>query len=233
MLQIDQVSETLHSIEQLSQDQLKHAQEQIESIDEKMKDIVYRVQVALKLTDTFAEHSEKISRIVHTINEVAQQTNLLALNASIEAARAGEHGRGFAVVAEEIRKLANQTTSATQEISHTLEEIEADSQQVQMAIERSNDEVEKGANIVEAVKNVLTSMSQTSAANPDVTNQMRDIIRNIAATNEQNFKTVDNVNQSAEQMVHTIQDARNDSEQSSLVVSNLRRLVDKFQLSEK
>lgn len=228
--QVEQIHQTLQGLERLSQEQLIQAQTQVQGIDQKMNDIVEKVHNALNLTDRFMELSNNIGRIVETINHIAKQTNLLALNAGIESVRAGEYGRGFTVVANEIRKLADQTTVATEEISKTLEKIKESSVLVQNAIQDSSQEVKKGADFIHNVQEVLESMSQ-AAASHEATEQMKQIINNIAVINERNAHTVESVDESTKKMVNLIQDARFASEQSSLVVSTLRSLVDKFNLT--
>ncbi len=90
----------------------------------KINQIASQVESTAEQIQTLSEQVRQIDSITVVIREVADQTNLLALNAAIEAARAGEQGRGFAVVADEVRKLAERTTSSVREISNVISTIQ-------------------------------------------------------------------------------------------------------------
>ena len=93
---------------------------------------------------SLARRSEEIGKVVNVIQEISEQTNLLALNAAIEAARAGEHGRGFAVVAGEVRRLAERTKGATEEIAGTIRSIQDETRETLDVMEESHSAVESG-----------------------------------------------------------------------------------------
>ncbi|WP_371368230.1 hypothetical protein SRRS_18870 [Sporomusa rhizae] len=122
----------------------------IESAINQMRNIDGSVTESSVVVTKLGERSKEIGQIIDTIAGIAGQTNLLALNAAIEAARAGEQGRGFAVVAEEVRKLAEQSQDAAKQIGSLIGEIQADTNQAVIAMEKGIRDVKVGAETIDA-----------------------------------------------------------------------------------
>ncbi|OWA36085.1 hypothetical protein B9G55_09510 [Saccharibacillus sp. O16] len=152
-----------------------------------------------KVSDTsqvirrLGERSEAIGNIIGVISGLSKQTNLLALNAAIEASRAGEHGRGFAVVATEVRKLAEQSNAASQQIAELIGEINEDTKLAVLSIDQGTAEVTKGVEVVTDSGAIFASITQDMS-------QVHQQIQEVSAASEQMSASTEQVLATVEQL---------------------------------
>ncbi|MBK1986805.1 GAF domain-containing protein [Sphaerospermopsis aphanizomenoides BCCUSP55] len=181
--QSDEITQALRDIQQMVdstqavvanaqqvQVAVQQANKTVDSGDTAMNQTVNAIQAiretvaqTSKKIKRLSESSQKISKVVNLISNFATQTNVLALNAAIEATRAGEYGKGFAVVADEVRSLSRQSAAATIEIEKLVQEIQAETGEVAVAMETGIKQVVEGTNLVNETRQNLNDIVSATA----------------------------------------------------------------------
>ncbi|ARF16802.1 methyl-accepting chemotaxis protein [Sporosarcina ureae] len=142
-----QLQENGHSLEEKSLYMVKEAEtgaDDVRLTAQVMNDLGMHMKESEDSMSQLSERSVEIQSIVGVIENIAAQTNLLALNASIEAARAGEYGKGFSVVAQEVRKLAESTSTSTKDIQQLTNSLKEEIMEALEATKKSSKLIEQG-----------------------------------------------------------------------------------------
>jgi methyl-accepting chemotaxis protein len=167
---------------------------------------------------SLAVRSEEIGKVISVIQEISEQTNLLALNAAIESARAGEHGRGFAVVAGEVRRLAERTRSATEEIAGTIHSIQDETRQTLDVMRQSEAAVQTGiAETTDARKNLDSIIASSS--------NVEQQVQLIATAATEQTSAAGEISHSAAEISQLAEESTRGAEQAVEALNNLSSLA--------
>ncbi len=211
-----------------SSNMTKDGSKVIESAIDSLKQIEVQAGNLSKIVEDLGESTNQIGAIVEVINDVADQTNLLALNAAIEAARAGEHGRGFAVVADEVRKLAERTGKATDEIVSIIGSLQKKSEAASDAMKQTVEEVIKGREHGQQSLDILDKIV-------DAGTEVQNSSESVAAAIEEENATIEEISGSLQEMAAgteesatAVQEVSGTADDLAKEAETLRSLVDQF-----
>jgi methyl-accepting chemotaxis protein len=169
------------------------------------------------------ESSAEIGQVIKVITSIAQKTDLLALNATVEAARAGEVGAGFAVVANEVKELAKQTATATEDISRKIEAIQSDAKGAVQAIGSISGVI---GQVNEISGTIATAVEEQSATTSEMSRSVAEAARGAGEV----AQNIQGVAQAAQSTSHGATDSQKAAKSLAEMSTHLRALVSRFKL---
>jgi methyl-accepting chemotaxis protein len=205
-----------------------------ETVDKLMADIqqvAATVRLASETIHSLGDRSQQIQGIVSVINEIAEQTNLLALNAAIEAARAGEQGRGFAVVADEVRKLAERSAKATQEIAAMIGGIQASTSEAVEQMAAGVRKVDAEELLAREVGGTIAKMTEGTNSVVTSITEVANAIREQGVASNDIAQRVESIAQMTEENNAAVQETATSSSSLGQLATKLQMMVGQFRIA--
>lgn len=241
------VSERADEASRITQDASRfalHGEEATAQAITKIGDVQQAIVTLASSVDLLGRRSEEIGKIVDVITSIADQTNLLSLNAAIEAARAGESGRGFSVVAEEVRKLAEGSGKAAEQIGELIKEVQSETAKAVKYMEIGTSEVAIGTEVVgrtgEVLREINDAVSRTAVLADEIAKAMttqRDrtssvdrAMHDIAAVVEQNAASAEETAAAAQEQTACMEEVSSSAQDLADMAHRLEESVRIFRL---
>lgn len=227
------ISESASETEQDSLTAMTEAGEgsqRVEQATSAIQKIASTVAEASRQIHELEGRTKQVSSIANVIKDIAGQTNLLALNAAIEAARAGEQGRGFAVVADEVRKLAERTSSATIEIEQMIVGIQKDTIGAVSAMNSALPEVEHGVELAGSASASLRAIEAGAGRTLGRVREVADATREQSAASTSIAQRVETIAQMVEETSSTIRGTAETANQLELIAQGLKAQIGRFRV---
>ncbi|MBR4668904.1 MAG: hypothetical protein IKO76_09130 [Butyrivibrio sp.] len=195
-----------------AQDAVREGVKVIGELKEKSQDVTRTSQVTVDATQAVINKVEEVTKIVSSIMSIAKQTNLLALNASIEAARAGEAGKGFAVVANDVRELAAETNTASNEITNIINELNEDVQKAMASIDDTVASVSEQNEMIESVGENFNSINENVSEMLSRFSEIGEGMKSIAASTTEINDSISNLSATSQEVASLSNEGVNASE---------------------
>jgi methyl-accepting chemotaxis protein len=195
-----------------------------------IQQVAVTVKESTQLMTSLGQRSDQIGQIINVIKDIAEQTNLLALNAAIEAARAGEQGRGFAVVADEVRKLAERTSTATAEISDMINAIQTETSNAVTTMEKGSSEVSDGVALANQAGQSLLNINNSVKRVVDMIEQIAESTRSQSEATDEITKRVEDIAEMAKENTGSIDESTIATRDLQKLSKDLQQVVSRFKL---
>ncbi len=211
-----------------AQTQTRHGMQTVQQSADAVRELVERVRSSSQTTHQLAQETDRIGAALDLIQQITEQTNLLALNAAIEAARAGEVGRGFSVVAEEVRVLADRTSSSTQEIKWIIDSLQEGTQRAVAAMDESSERAEHTLTLSDEARGALEAINQAVSSMQEMSMQIASATEEQSATAEEVNRNISNIDRLAQQVQRHTEHAGERMELLTGEIDHAARLVHRF-----